>query len=73
MSMEDVLRILGPSDARLTVYFKARDELVWDWRYCAAYGEYMRMPVLFDATAGQVRSTMVQPEQPFSIEASFLP
>lgn len=73
MSKEDVLRILGPSDARLTVYFKARDELVWDWRYRAAYGEYMRMLVLFDATSGQVRSTMVQPEQPVSIEASIPP
>lgn len=63
MSKEEVLRVLGPSDTRLTVYFKARDELVWDWRYRAHSGEPMRMLVLFDATSGKVRSTMVQREQ----------
>lgn len=68
MSKEDVLRILGPSDTRLTVVFKARDELVWDWRYRAASGEYMRMLVLFDATSGTVRSTMVQREQWVGVE-----
>lgn len=70
MSKEDVLRILGPSDPRLTVVFEARDELVWDWRYRATSGEYMRMLVLFDATSGKVRSTMVQREQPVSVEAN---
>lgn len=68
MSKEEVLRVLGPSDARLTVYFKARDELVWDWRYRAISGEVMRMMVLFDATSGKVRSTMVLPEQSASVE-----
>jgi len=62
MSKEDVLRILGPSDANCTIHFKARDELVWDWRYRAFTGEAMRMMVLFDATSGKVRSTMVHPE-----------
>jgi len=33
MSKEEVLRILDLSDANSTVYFKARDELAWDWRY----------------------------------------
>ncbi len=68
MSKEDVLRALGPSDTRLTVYFKARDELVWDWRYRAHSGEIMRMMVLFDATSGKVRSTMVQREVAADVE-----
>ena len=62
MSKEEVLRILGPSDPNLTIYFKARDELVWDWRYSAIANEPWRMMVLFDATSGTVRSTMVKPE-----------
>lgn len=62
LSQEQVLRILGPSDARLTHYFKARDELAWDWRYIAPSGEPMRMMVLFDASSGTVRSTMKRPE-----------
>ena len=66
MSKEEVLRILGPSDPNLTVYFKARDELVWDWRYRAVANEPWRMMVLFDATSGTVRSTMVKPEDSVS-------
>jgi hypothetical protein len=62
MSKEDVLRILGPSDANATVYFQARDELAWDWRYRVS-NEPWRMMVLFDATSGKVRSTMARPEQ----------
>lgn len=68
MRKEEVLRILGPSDANLTVYFKARDELVWDWRYRAHFNEPWRMLVLFDATSGTVRSTMVLPEQQYSVD-----
>ena len=63
MSKEDVLRILGPSDANATMYFKARDELVWDWRYRGITNEPWRLMVLFDATSGKVRSTMTRPEQ----------
>jgi hypothetical protein len=63
MSREEVLRILGPSDANATAYFKARDELAWDWRYRGISSEPWRMIVLFDATTGKVRSTMVRPEQ----------
>jgi hypothetical protein len=69
ISQEQVLRILGPSDARLTHYFKARDELAWDWRYIEPSGEPMRMMVLFDATSGKVRSAMKRPEHSVSVEA----
>ena len=33
MNMDQVLRTLGPPNPAWTVYFKARDELVWEWRY----------------------------------------
>lgn len=62
MTREQVLRVLGPPDPLRTVYFKARDELVWDWRACT-YNVYLqRLYVLFDATAGTVRSTMSEDE-----------
>jgi hypothetical protein len=63
MSKEQVLRTLGPPDERLSAYFPARDELAWDWRFIEGFASPMRMIVLFDATSGTVRSTMIQPEQ----------
>ena len=41
-----------------TVYFEARDELVWEWRYCDDWGEPARFNVLFDGTSRRVRSTL---------------
>jgi hypothetical protein len=63
MGKDDVLRTLGPPDERLSAYFPARDELAWDWRFIEGFASPMRMIVLFDATSGTVRSTMIQPEQ----------
>ena len=62
MTKQQVLRVLGPPDDSLTVYFKARDELVWDWRYCNLFGSAAHFFVLFDGTSGAVRSTMTQVE-----------
>jgi hypothetical protein len=62
MSKDQVLRTLGPPDETLTVYFPARDELAWDWRFNEGFPQPMRMIVLFDASAGTVRSTLYQPE-----------
>lgn len=62
ITKEQVLRVLGPPDYSLSVYFKARDELVWDWRYCQIFGRPARFLVLFDGTSGAVRSTMTQSE-----------
>lgn len=62
MTKEQVLRVLGPPDYSRTAYFKARDELVWDWRACTYNLNIQRLYVLFDATAGTVRSTMTQDE-----------
>ena len=62
LSSEQVLRVLGPPDYSASVYFKARDELVWDWRYCDGFGRPAHFMVLYDGTSGAVRSTMTQIE-----------
>jgi hypothetical protein len=62
MTKDQVLRILGPSTPGWTAYFKARDELVWEWRYCDAWNTPARFDVLFDNTNATVRSTMSQTE-----------
>jgi hypothetical protein len=58
MPKNQVLRILGPSLPSGTAYFKARDELVWEWRYCDAWNEPARFGVLFDGSEEVVRSTL---------------
>lgn len=58
MTKDQVLRALGPSYPSWTSYFRARDELVWEWRYCDDWKEAARFDVLFDATTGIVRSAM---------------
>ncbi|EXI79514.1 MAG: hypothetical protein AW10_02368 [Candidatus Accumulibacter appositus] len=59
---ESVLRLLGPSVPQWTDYFKARDELVWEWRFCDSWNQLARFDVLFDATTGIVRSTYQRPD-----------
>ncbi|MGC2049556.1 MAG: hypothetical protein WA635_13230 [Gallionella sp.] len=58
MTKSEVLRILGPSESSGTAYYKARDELVWEWRYCDDWNEAARFEVLFDGSKEVVRSTM---------------
>ena len=58
MSKEDVLRLIGPPQPQWTMYFKARDELAWEWRFCNGWNEQSRFDVLFDGTTGIVRSTL---------------
>jgi hypothetical protein len=64
MTKDEVLRALGPPDYSRTVYFKARDELVWDWRCRLQFATPGRFLVLFDNTLGTVRSTMSQVDYP---------
>ena len=59
-----VLRLLGPSQPQWTAYFKARDELVWEWRFCDSWNQVARFDVLFDASTGIVRSTYQRPDIP---------
>ncbi|MDR1996014.1 hypothetical protein [Azonexus sp.] len=59
---EAILRLLGPPNPAWTIYFAARDELAWEWRFCDDWSRLARFDVLFDATSGLVRSTMQRPE-----------
>lgn len=63
MNMEQVVRTLGPPYPGWTVYFKARDELVWEWRYCDTASHASRFNVLFDNSTGTVRSTLAMTEE----------
>ena len=63
MGQDEVLRTLGPPQPNWTIYYKARDELVWEWRFCDDFQEPARFDVLFDGTSGRVRSTLAQPER----------
>jgi hypothetical protein len=57
-----ILRRLGPPVPRWTQYFPARDELVWEWRFCDDGSKLARFDVLFDGTTGLVRSTYQRPD-----------
>jgi hypothetical protein len=57
MTQEEVMRIIGPPFPGWTMYFSARDELVWEWRWCDDWGEPARFNALFDGTSGKLRST----------------
>jgi hypothetical protein len=54
---EMVLRLIGPPVPQWTNYFKARDELVWEWQFCDSWNQLARFDVLFDATTGVVRTS----------------
>ena len=57
-----ILRLLGPANPAWTVYFAARDELVWEWLICDEWSKQARFYVLFDATSGLVRTTAQRPD-----------
>jgi len=57
MTQEEVMRVIGPPWPSWTVYFAARDELVWEWRWCDDFAEPARFYVLFDGSTLQLRST----------------
>jgi hypothetical protein len=60
-TQEDILRLLGPSTPQWSSYYKARDELVWEWLYCDEHGYETKFDVLFDGMNGPVRTTMSRP------------
>ncbi len=64
LTKDEVLRLIGPPDASRTAYFEARDELAWDWRFRDVFHDAARFIVLFDASAGIVRSTLTLREYP---------
>ena len=56
-----VLRLLGPLTLR-PGYFKALDELVWEWRFCDSWNREALFGVSFDGTTGIVRTTYQRPD-----------
>jgi hypothetical protein len=56
MTQAQVLQLLGPPEPRWEAYFKARDELVWEWRFCDSWNQAARFDVLFDGTTKIVRT-----------------
>jgi hypothetical protein len=58
MTGDEVLRVLGPPEPSWTRYFGARNELVWEWRYCDVWNQLARFDVLLDNAQMTVRSTM---------------
>lgn len=58
MSADEVLYLLGPSEPGGTVYYSARNELAWEWRYCDDQNQRARFNVLLDGATRTVRSTL---------------
>lgn len=58
MDEDEVMREIGPPYPYWTVTYPARNERVWEWRYCDVWNEPARFDVLFDTGTGKVRSTM---------------
>ena len=58
MTQDEVMRLIGPPQPHWTQYFKARDELVWEWLFCDSWNQEAFFDVLFDGTSKRVRSTM---------------
>ncbi|NJD26173.1 MAG: hypothetical protein FIB06_12290 [Betaproteobacteria bacterium] len=57
MSEQEVLRVLGPSQPGWTANYPARNETVWEWRYCNDFSQASRFDVIFDSASGQVKTT----------------
>lgn len=57
-----VLRLLGPPPPQWTTYYRAREELVWEWKICDSWNQVAYFDVLFDAHTGLVRSTQQRPD-----------
>lgn len=61
-TQDQVLRLIGPPTPQWTAYYAARDELVWEWRYCDGIGLLAKFDVLFDGTTKRVRTTYSRPD-----------
>ena len=61
-SMDQVVRLIGPPQPQWTAFFEARNELVWEWRYCDGGSLMAKFDVLFDATTRQVRTSFSRPD-----------
>ncbi len=57
-----VLRILGPYYS--SVEYRARNELIWEWRFEDDWRQAAYLGVVFDASSGIVRSTYQRQDYP---------
>ena len=62
MTQAEVLQLIGPPQPQWTAYFKARDELVWEWRYCNSWREAARFDDQNQPTTKKVRTTQTWTE-----------
>jgi hypothetical protein len=61
MSKDDVQRVIGPPWAPWTQLFASSNTLAWSWLFCDSFSLQTFFDVLFDASAGKVRSTQQRP------------
>lgn len=61
MSQDEVLRVLGPPGTEWTEYYVRRNELDRSWLFCNDWSRQEFFDVMFDATAGTVRTTARHP------------
>jgi len=59
---DEVVRLIGPAPEHWKTYFAARNERVWDWRYCDGGDHLAMFSVVFDAATNRVRSTASRPD-----------
>jgi len=63
MSKEQVLRIIGPSGPLWTQTYTRSNTLAWSWLFCDSASFQAFFDVMFDATAGMVKSTGQRPNE----------
>jgi len=61
-SQDDVLKLIGPPAAHQTLFFKARNVLVWEWLYCDGFSTQAWFGVEFDGMTGPVVKTYSRPD-----------
>lgn len=62
MTEAQVLRLIGPPQPQWSAFFEARNERVWEWRYCDGGNLMAKFDVVFDATTRQVRTSYSRPD-----------
>ena len=61
MSMDEVLRVLGPSGSTWTQFYPRSNELAWSWLSCNSWNDQEFFDVMFDASTKIVSSTGMRP------------
>lgn len=59
---DEVVRLIGPAPEYWKTFFAARNERVWEWRYCDGGNHLAMFGVIFDAVTNRVKSTASRPD-----------